>query len=190
MTGLFVVPLRYRDAKALIDDMDPLFDAPPGMLFALGAMDGRGNVRAALMCGRAVNRTLDHWYACEINRCATDGTRGAAGLLYRAAVRAAVALGYCVILAYTVAGERTGPLAAAGFTKVRDLAPHSGWARPKRPRKAHPTDRQPRSRWQRLLVDELPPQPLLPTAAADDSPDAAGEVADQLDLLDELLLHA
>jgi hypothetical protein len=167
MSGLLVVPLRYRAAKALIDELDPLFDAPPGMHFALGVMDRRGKVRGVLMCGRAVNRTLDGWYTCEVSRCATDGTRGAAALLYRRAARAAAELGYCLILAYTVAGEQTAPLRRAGFEKVRDLAPHSGWARLKRPRRRHLTDRQPRTRWQRILAEDLPPEPLLPAAADD-----------------------
>jgi hypothetical protein len=179
VTGsLHLVPLRFREAGDLIDQYDPLFPAPQGMLFALGAVDSDGVLRGAVMVGRCVNRHLDNRWTVEVNRCASDGTRGVAGMLYAAAADAARALGCRRIVAYTVEGEKTRPLRDAGFSKIADLPGHSGWNRANRYRRDDGTAGKPHIRWEKRLGDDLPFAVQMPVV----SPQEAGQLAGQLAL--------
>ena len=64
----------------------------------------------------------------EVNRTCTDGTKNANSMLYGAIWRAAKALGYTRLITYTQADESGASLHAAGWVKVKEIAPRKSWA--------------------------------------------------------------
>ena len=64
----------------------------------------------------------------EVNRTCTDGTRNANSMLYGAIWKAAKAMGYVRCITYTQADETGASLKAAGWIKVKELAPRKNWS--------------------------------------------------------------
>ena len=145
MVSLSVVPMTLTEAKAFIDREHRHHRAPQGGLFAIGAAENEAVV-GVVVVGRPVARMLADGWTCEVTRLATDGSRNACSLLYRAAWRAARAMGYRRLVTYTLPEEGGSSLRAAGFTLIGEAGGGS-WSRESRPRvDTHPT--QVKLRWE------------------------------------------
>ena len=135
MNGLALTPITLREAKAFVGRHHRHNTAPRGWLFgvALRELSG-GDVVGVGVCGRPVNRHLDDGQTVEITRVCTTGTRNACSMIYGALFRAAVALGYCRAVTYTLATEPGSSVKAAGFVEAERLAPRETWNCPGRRR--------------------------------------------------------
>jgi hypothetical protein len=144
---LTLVPVTLSEARAYVDQVHRHHRAPQGGLFAVGA--GRlpdHKVVGVVIVGKPVARMLGDEWTCEVTRCATDGTPNVPSMLYRAAWRAARAMGYRRLVTYTLATEPGTSLRAAGFRVVGEVQGRS-WHTPSRPRvDKHPT--QDKLRWE------------------------------------------
>jgi L-amino acid N-acyltransferase YncA len=146
--SLRVVPVTFAQACAFITDWHRHRRPPQGHKFSLGVANGEVLVGVAVV-GRPVARLLDDGQTLEVTRVAVaDGARNACSLLYAAAWRAAKALGYRQLIAYTQHGESGASLRAAGWRIVAARPPSPGWSRPSRPRTDHGVDHTARLRWQ------------------------------------------
>jgi hypothetical protein len=142
---LTAVPMTLREADAYVDAMHRHHKAPQGGLFAIGASDGDAIVGVVIV-GKPVARMLADGWTCEVTRLATDGSRNACSMLYRAAWRAARAMGYRRLVTYTLPEEGGSSLRAAGFLLIGEAGGGS-WSRESRPRvDLHPT--QQKLRWE------------------------------------------
>lgn len=138
-------PIPLIEARAFCDRTHRKLRAPIGGLFALAAVVG-GEVRAVVIVSRPVARGLADDYTCEVTRLASDGTRNACSFLYRAAWRAARALGYRRLITYTMLDESGSSLRGAGFRLAGEYGGGS-WSTPSRPRvDLHP--QQVKLRWE------------------------------------------
>lgn len=91
---LEVVPCSIQDARAFVRQHHRHRRPPVSGLFAVAAAL-RGEVAAVAIVGRPVARKLQDGWTCEVVRLAArPGTPNACSMLYRAAWRAARALGY------------------------------------------------------------------------------------------------
>lgn len=118
---------------------------PNGGLFAIGLAEG-DQIVGVVIVGRPVARMLADGFTCEVTRLATDGTRNACSMLYRAAWRAAKAMGYRRLVTYTLPEEGGASLRGAGFRLIGS-AGGGTWNRQTRPRvDLHPT--QVKLRWE------------------------------------------
>ena len=144
--------VTFKEACAFIDAHHRHHTAPRGHKFSIGAAGPDGELVAVAIVGRPVARHLDDGYTLEVTRLATvgieNGAANACSRLYAAAWRAARALGYRRILTYTQHGEHGASLRAAGWLKVSDLPPRTGWHTAARPRADRGTDDIARARWQ------------------------------------------
>ena len=120
---------------------------PPGGLFAVACRrQGEEEINSVVIAGRPVARMLDDGETVEVTRLCTDGTRNACSLLYRAAWRAARALGYRRLVTYTLPEEGGASLRGAGF-RLAGEAGGGSWTRRGRPRADdHPLDKK--LRWE------------------------------------------
>lgn len=145
--SLEVVPMTLREARAYVDRIHRHHRAPQGGLFAIGAAED-DEIVGVVIVGMPVARMLADGYTCEVTRLASDGSRNACSMLYRAAWRAARAMGYRRLVTYTLPEEGGTSLRAAGFALIGE-AGGGAWNRPNsgRPRvDLHPT--QSKLRWE------------------------------------------
>lgn len=143
--AMIVVPMTLREARTYVDREHRHHKAPQGGLFAIGLADDSGVVGVVIV-GMPVARMLADGWTCEVTRLATDGSRNACSMLYRAAWRAARAMGYRRLVTYTLPEEGGSSLRAAGFTLI-GAAGGGSWSRGSRPRvDTHPT--QSKLRWE------------------------------------------
>jgi len=139
--GLAVTPITFAEACAFVRYHHRHHLPPVSHLFSIAAeMDGA--IVGVAIVGRPVARMSQDGYTAEVTRLATDGTRNACSFLYRAAWRAAVALGYRRLVTYTLATESGTSLRAARMTLLGERGGGS-WSRTSRPRvDTHPTQRK------------------------------------------------
>jgi hypothetical protein len=143
--SLTVIPMTLREADAFVTEHHRHHRKPQGALFAIGLAEG-DTVVGVVMVGRPVARMVADGWTCEVTRLATDGSRNACSMLYRAAWRAARAMGYRRLVTYTLPEEGGASLRAAGF-KLIGLAGGGSWSVPSRPRvDTHPL--QQKLRWE------------------------------------------
>ncbi|MGM9348206.1 XF1762 family protein [Streptomyces salinarius] len=147
---LHLVPVRSREAKDFVRTWHRHHPPPAGQIFAVGAADERGTLRAVAIVGRPVARHLDDGATLEVTRTASDGARNANSLLYGAAWRAAKALGYRRLITYTQDGESGASLRGAGWRVIASRPPRAGWHTPARPRAGHGNDHVTRLLWEAL----------------------------------------
>lgn len=147
-----IVPLTLREARTYVESVHRHHRAPQGGLFAIGLAEdmplkaGVSEIVGVVIVGRPVARGLHDDFTCEVTRLATDGTRNACSMLYRAAWRAARAMGYRRLVTYTLASEPGTSLLGAGFKAVGEVKGRS-WDTPSRPRvDKHPL--QDKIRWE------------------------------------------
>ncbi|MFC8708859.1 MULTISPECIES: XF1762 family protein [unclassified Streptomyces] len=145
---LHLVPVRSRQAKDFVRTWHRHHPPPPGLIFAVGAADATGILRAVAIVGRPIARHLDDGATLEVTRTASDGTRNANSMLYGASWRAAKALGYRRLITYTQEGESGASLRGAGWRLIASRPPRAGWHTPSRPRTGHGNDHVARFLWQ------------------------------------------
>ena len=141
-----IVPLTLVEAKAFVGTTHRTHRAPVGGLFAIGLAQGDAIV-GCVVVGRPVARMLADGWTVEVTRLTTDGSRNACSMLYRAAWRAARAMGYRRLVTYTLPEEGGSSLRGAGFRLVGTSLPGGGWSVPSRPR-VDTSPRQSRLRWE------------------------------------------
>ena len=143
--SLELVPVTLSEAKAFVERHHRHHKAPQGGRFAIGVAKD-GEIVGVVIVGRPVARMLDDGWTAEVTRCCTDGTRNAPSMLYRAAWRAARAMGYRRLVTYTLPEEGGASLRAAGWRLIGEAGGGS-WHRKSRPRvDLHPT--QAKLRWE------------------------------------------
>ncbi|MFI1259073.1 XF1762 family protein [Streptomyces netropsis] len=160
---LRLVPVRSREARDFVRTWHRHHPNPPaGQVFAVGAADEYGVLRAVAIVGRPVARHFDDGITLEVTRTASDGARDANSLLYSAAWRAAAALGYQRLITYTQGGESGASLRGAGWRVLAHRPPRPGWnalavppAHTRRPR--HPPPSKPSPPWS--LTSKAQPGP-------------------------------
>lgn len=140
-----LVPMTLTEAKAFVTREHRHHKAPVGALFAIGAAY-EGRIVGVVMVGRPVARMADNGWTVEVTRLASDGTANVPSMLYRAAWRAARAMGYRKLITYTLQTEPGTSLRAAGFQLVGEVTKRS-WNTPSRPR-VDQDERQARFRWE------------------------------------------
>lgn len=150
---LALSPLTLREARAFIEEHHRHHPPPQGGLFAIAAIRADEiviqPVVGVVIVGRVNARLLDDDVTAEVTRLATDGSRNACSMLYRAAWRACRAMGYRRLVTFTLATEPGSSLRAAGFRLVGETKGGT-WSRPSRPRvDLHPT--QAKLRWEMTL---------------------------------------
>ncbi|HEY8980573.1 MAG TPA: XF1762 family protein [Streptomyces sp.] len=145
---LHLVPVRSRQAAAFVRDWHRHLPPPPGQVFAVGAADEGGTLRAVAIVGRPVARHFDDGATLEVTRTCGDGTRNTNSLLYAASWRAAKALGYTRLVTYTQQGESGASLRGANWRVVARRSPRPGWHTPSRPRKPGATEYVARTLWE------------------------------------------
>lgn len=121
-TRLHLVPARSREAKDFVQTWRRHHPPPAGQIFAVGAADEMGTLRALAIVGRPVARHLDNGSTLEVTRAASDGTRNANPVLYGASWRGATTLGYRRWITFIQEGESGASL--------RGLAPGRQQAAP------------------------------------------------------------
>lgn len=124
-----IIPVTFRQACAFVKAHHRHNKPPTGHKFSIGCTQAE-MLCGVVMIGRPVSRVIQtaEPFTVEVNRTCTDGTQNANSMLYGAAWRAAKAMGYTRAITYTQAQETGASLRAAGWRKVRDLAPSKGWA--------------------------------------------------------------
>jgi hypothetical protein len=123
---MVVVPLTLAIARDFVFRHHRHNKPPVGCKFAIGLRHGEELVGVAT-AGRPVARAFDDGYVIEVNRTCTDGTPNANSMLYGAAWRAAKAMGYLCGCTYTQGDESGASLRAAGWVRIRELAPRGDW---------------------------------------------------------------
>lgn len=142
---LMLVPCTLREARAFVGQHHRHHRPPQGGLFAVAAA-ADGEVVGVAIIGRPVARELQDGWTAEVTRLCTTGTKNTCSMLYRAAWRAARALGFRRLVTYILASEPGVSLRGAGFRCV-GTAGGGSWSCPSRPRvDLHPT--QAKLRWE------------------------------------------
>ena len=147
MSGLYAVPLSWRDAAMFTGMWHRHHRPPAGHKFSIGAAVD-GVLVGVVIVGRPVARHFDDGRTLEVAHTTTDGHRNACSFLLGHATRAAFAMGYRRVVTYTQAGESGGSLRGAGWRVVAQRPPRRGWDTPSRPREDHGTDHMPRTLWE------------------------------------------
>lgn len=130
---LRIVPVTLEEANAFVEKHHRHHKPVPGCKFCVAVSDDGGTIRGVAIVGRPVARMLDNGWTLEVNRCCTDGAHNAPSMLYRAAWRAILALGYTKLITYTLPEEGGASLRGAGFRLVGN-AGGGKWSRQSRPR--------------------------------------------------------
>jgi hypothetical protein len=115
---LRITPIALDEANAFVAARHRHHLPVPGCKFCVAVSDEEDAVRGVAIVGRPVARFLDDGWTLEVNRCCTDGAKNACSMLYRAAWRAAAALGFRRLITYTLPAEGGASLRGAGFTLV------------------------------------------------------------------------
>ena len=124
---LQIKPVTFRAACAFIAEHHRHNKPPRGHKFSVSVWQGESMVGVAC-AGRPVARHFDDGLTIEVNRSCTDGARNANSMLYGAVWRAAKAMGYRRAITYTQAEESGASLRAAGWVRVKSIAPRGSWA--------------------------------------------------------------
>jgi hypothetical protein len=148
MTGLHLVPVRFRQAAAFVAAHHRHHRPPSGLIFSVGVADDGEALRGVLVAGRPVARHYDDGRTLEVTRVATDGVFNGNSMLYGAARRASLALGYTRLITYTQDGETGASLRAAGWQLAAVRPPRPGWHTPSRPRQSTGTENVTRYLWE------------------------------------------
>ena len=143
--ALQLQPITYKEACDFIAEHHRHHIPPQGWKWGIAVNNGE-RVVGVVTVGRPVARAFDNGWTLEVTRCCTDGTRNACSMLYRAAWRAARAMGYRKLITYKLAEEGGASLRASGWRIVGEVTGRS-WSCPSRPRvDKHPT--QGKLRWE------------------------------------------
>jgi hypothetical protein len=114
---LYAIPLELSEANKLVDAWHRHHQPSQGHRFSLGCVDGDGVLHGAVIVGRPVARLAGAPRdVLEVVRLVTDGEANACSLLYSAAARAGLAMGYKRIQTYILDSETGTSLVASGWT--------------------------------------------------------------------------
>ena len=130
--SLVLQPVFWREACQMVRLWHRHLPPSRGWLFGIAVNDA-GRICGVICVGRPVARGLQDGWTCEATRCATDGTKNAASMLYAAAWRAARAMGYRRLVTYTLPSESGASLRAACYRVVHQTRAAT-WTCPSRPR--------------------------------------------------------
>jgi hypothetical protein len=123
-----IVPITLQQGKDFVNTWHRHNAAPLSWKFGVGLQADETLVGVA-MAGRPIARHFDNGRTLEVNRtCVLSGFDNANSMLYGAVWRAAKAMGYLRLITYTQQDESGASLRAAGFVKVKDLAPRGSWS--------------------------------------------------------------
>jgi len=142
-------PITLREASAYVKAYHRHHKPSIGHKFSIGVVDGT-SLEGVITVGRPVARNLDNGWTAEATRCCTNGRRNAASMLYGAARRAAKAMGYRLIITYTLASEPGTSLKAAGWQST-PLKMRGEWDCPSRPRQIGLFPAESKIRWESIL---------------------------------------
>lgn len=116
-TRLHVIPLELAEANRLVAQWHRHHQPSQGHRFSLGVIDNDGHLHGAAIVGRPVARLAGSPRdVLEVVRLVTDGTQNACSILYAAAARAGLSMGYRRIQTYILDDEPGVTLVAAGWT--------------------------------------------------------------------------
>lgn len=104
--SLVIVPIEFDEACAFVAANHRHHEPPVGHKFSIACADGA--IKGVAIVGRPVGRRQQDGWTLEVTRLATDGTRNACSILYRAAWRATKAMGYTRLITFTLIGQRRG----------------------------------------------------------------------------------
>lgn len=130
--SLELQPITFAEAREFIRRHHRHHAPPVSWKFGCGVNDGE-KIVGVIVVGRPVARMYDDGFTAEVARCATDGTPNACSKLYRAAHKAAMALGFRKLITYTRSDESGSSLRGAGWRVIAER-PAGSWNRPGRPR--------------------------------------------------------
>lgn len=142
---LEITPITLRQANAYVEQYHRHHGPTVGHKFSIGVCE-EGKLVGVCICGRPVGRHLDDGKTLEINRLCTDGTKNACSILYGAAYRAAIAMGYKRVITYILESESGTSLKAAGF-KCEGPAGGLEWNGRSKPQKANQYPHEMKQRW-------------------------------------------
>jgi hypothetical protein len=142
--SLELAPLTVKRANRFVRELHRHSDPVVGCKFAIGCLRD-GLLVGVSICGRPVCRELDDGYTMEVLRVCTDGTFNACSFLYGASRKVGRAMGYRVIITYTLKDEPGTSLLAVGAKPV-GLVKGRQWDTPSRPRAARRVED--RIRWE------------------------------------------
>jgi hypothetical protein len=146
--ALRVVPMKWADAIAFVEDWHRHHRPPRGHKFSIGVVTDADDVlHGVAIVGRPVARHFDDGMTLEVTRTATDGTHNANSILYGHAWQAARALGYRRLVTYTMATESGASLRGAGWKVLAERPARNGWNSAARSRSDHGLDGQARTLW-------------------------------------------
>jgi len=145
---LQIVPITFKQACEFVKKVHRHHKPPIGHKFSIGLEQG-GELKGVVIASRPTARMSDDGKTIEVTRLATDGTRNACSMLYRAAWRTAIGMGYKRLLTYTLPEEGGASLLGAGF-ECLGTAGGGSWSRKTRHRDdKHPL--QEKTKWQLTL---------------------------------------
>lgn len=145
---LRVVPCFLDEANDFVERLHRHMGRMPHHVFSVAVAAGDEVVGVAIV-DRPSARHYADGFTLEVRRTCTNGHRNANSMLYRAAIRAAWALGYTRLITYTLEGESGASLRGAGMREVatRSRRP-GGWDTPSRPRAKHDHDQYAKTLWE------------------------------------------
>lgn len=127
MSGLSLAPCSLDEANAFVALHHRHHQPTPVAKFCIAAVRAGGVVGVVIVGLPKARLAMDGW-TLEVTRLATDGSRNVCSLLYGAARRAAMAMGYSRVITYTLAEEDGASLRAAGFVLEAEIKGES-WMR-------------------------------------------------------------
>lgn len=109
--------MTLRDANDYIKKVHRHHGSTQGHKLSIGVRDENEELRGVVVLGRPVNRSLQQQGFIEVTRLATDGAENACSMLYGAARRCAIAMGYqpWQVVTYTLESENGSSLKASGW---------------------------------------------------------------------------
>ena len=114
--NLYVIPLELSEANYLVSQWHRHHQPSQGHRFSLGSIDDEGVIHSAAIIGRPVARLAGiPRDVLEVVRLVSDGTPNACSILYAAAARTGLALGYKRIQTYILDIEIGTSLKASGW---------------------------------------------------------------------------
>lgn len=142
---LELTPITLRQANEFVAQYHRHHKPTVGHKFSIGVCQD-GKLVGVCICGRPVSRFLDDGQTLEVNRLCTDGIKNACSILYGAAYRAAIAIGYKRVITYILESEPGTSLKAAGYI-CEGKAGGLEWSGKRRPKNENQYPHEMKTRW-------------------------------------------